>query len=429
MKTNTKHWASITAGILSLAGYASATNIGSEKYTYDTSGNIVEKSLDGQVTKMTYDASNRLTERQTTGQCKETTTYDAAGRSIAMNDGTGQSTRSMSYGYSNKVLNTRNHGTNTGLFYNAEGQLVGTNSAGRLEAFAWDGLVMVSRGEQVYVNESNLAGGVPAMIGNEVAVTDIVGSTLNVGDKSFNSSAYGEGLEGGFFTGKPFIEGIGGFIFKYRSYSAADARWTSADPSGFPDGTNAFSYSMLNPITNVDPLGLKTWTLDEPPAGAAGTQGESSPKKPTRTAWVTGTNEIRWAKQWSATGWFHTAQSATGPENSAWTGTLAAGTTQTQTMQVGFQDAPFNISYSNSEATTTGSSQSKTFAAVPGTAYEMRGVVKTGDYTLYEAKWVWHSKGYWYMDTSYGTNGIRKTVTSSDNKIPTLIGFEVWKES
>ena len=41
MKTNTKHWASITAGILSFAGYASADSFGSEKYTYDGSGNIV----------------------------------------------------------------------------------------------------------------------------------------------------------------------------------------------------------------------------------------------------------------------------------------------------------------------------------------------------------------------------------------------------
>lgn len=55
MKTNKKHWASITAGILSLAGYASAASLGSEKYTYDASGNIIEKSIDGQVTQLAYD--------------------------------------------------------------------------------------------------------------------------------------------------------------------------------------------------------------------------------------------------------------------------------------------------------------------------------------------------------------------------------------
>ncbi len=56
MKTNYKNWASITVGILALASQSLATN-SSEKYTYDASGNIVEKSIDGKVTKLAYDAS------------------------------------------------------------------------------------------------------------------------------------------------------------------------------------------------------------------------------------------------------------------------------------------------------------------------------------------------------------------------------------
>ena len=77
MKHNTRHWAGITAGILTLAGYASAATLGSEKYTYDASGNIIEKSIDGVVTKMAYDQANRLIERQTAGQAKQTTAYDS----------------------------------------------------------------------------------------------------------------------------------------------------------------------------------------------------------------------------------------------------------------------------------------------------------------------------------------------------------------
>jgi len=90
IKTNTRHWAGITAGILTLAGYASAATLGSEKYSYDASGNIIEKSIDGKVTKMAYDQANRLTERQTADQGKQTTAYDAAGRPVAERNADGQ---------------------------------------------------------------------------------------------------------------------------------------------------------------------------------------------------------------------------------------------------------------------------------------------------------------------------------------------------
>ena len=116
MKTNTRHWAAITVGILSLAGYASAATLGSEKYTYDASGNIIEKSIDGVVTKMSFDRSNRLTEFQTAGQAKQSTAYDAAGRPVAERNADGHTTRNLSYGWAlpfthkTRILNDIWHG-------------------------------------------------------------------------------------------------------------------------------------------------------------------------------------------------------------------------------------------------------------------------------------------------------------------------------
>ena len=43
-----------------------------------------------------------------------------------------------------------------------------------------------------------------------------------------------------FFTGKPYDASSGTYLFKYRSYNPLLARWTSADPSGFPDGANNY---------------------------------------------------------------------------------------------------------------------------------------------------------------------------------------------
>ncbi len=59
-----------------------------------------------------------------------------------------------------------------------------------------------------------------------------------------------------FFTGKPYIESTGTYAFKYRSYNPVLARWTSEDPSGFPDGANGSIYTG-NPICNIDYQGLE----------------------------------------------------------------------------------------------------------------------------------------------------------------------------
>jgi RHS repeat-associated protein len=64
-----------------------------------------------------------------------------------------------------------------------------------------------------------------------------------------------------FYTGKPYIESSGNYAFKYRSYNPELARWTSEDPSGFPDGANINIYAP-NPNSEFDPDGLATQTFN-----------------------------------------------------------------------------------------------------------------------------------------------------------------------
>ena len=58
-----------------------------------------------------------------------------------------------------------------------------------------------------------------------------------------------------FFTGKPFVEETGSYAFKFRQYDPELNRWTSADPSGFPDSANNCRYSN-SPTFEFDVLGL-----------------------------------------------------------------------------------------------------------------------------------------------------------------------------
>ncbi len=253
MKTTQKHWIALTASTLGLTGLSLASGFGDEKYTYDASGNVSEKQIGDQITRYTY-TGNQLNGSESDSGSKQYA-YDSSGR-LTSDFEAGKSIRKIEHQYLDKVTKVQNGDKTTEFFYNAEGQLVATNTAGTSETFAWDGLAMVNRGEELYVNEAHTVGGVSAIVGNEVAVSDIIGSSLSVGIGSFESSAFGEGLTEGLFTGKPFIAELDAFLFKYRNYSAEDLRWKSADPSGYPDGSNNFTYVSGNPITKIDPMGL-----------------------------------------------------------------------------------------------------------------------------------------------------------------------------
>jgi RHS repeat-associated protein len=60
-----------------------------------------------------------------------------------------------------------------------------------------------------------------------------------------------------FFTGKPYLEETGQYLFLFRHYDPELARWTTPDPSGFPDGANNIAY-MAVPTSQIDILGLVT---------------------------------------------------------------------------------------------------------------------------------------------------------------------------
>ena len=79
-------------------------------------------------------------------------------------------------------------------------------------------------------------------------------------EKASESTSQGYAAEEtAFYTGKPYLASAGGYAFKYRSYNPKLVRWTSEDPSGFPDGANQLKYCPI-PTTAIDFQGLLTLT-------------------------------------------------------------------------------------------------------------------------------------------------------------------------
>jgi len=74
----------------------------------------------------------------------------------------------------------------------------------------------------------------------------------NLQSTASQSIASGNSL---FFTGKPYIADLESYAFRFRTYDPELQRWTTEDPSGFPDGPNASFYAPT-PTSMLDWMGL-----------------------------------------------------------------------------------------------------------------------------------------------------------------------------
>ena len=119
--------------------------------------------------------------------------------------------------------------------------------------WVWDGLALIRRGSDIYVNEPHVSGGVPILSKTDEGVRyhehDFLGTTLWSTDTKGNivkdyqdTTIFGEGSiqkdRSARFTGKPYDEDLQAYVFPYRNYDASTARWRSSDPAGYPDGIN-----------------------------------------------------------------------------------------------------------------------------------------------------------------------------------------------
>ena len=55
----------------------------------------------------------------------------------------------------------------------------------------------------------------------------------------------------------------GGFLYNYfRDYNPKTGRYIESDPIGLLGGINTYSYTLNNPLSYIDPLGLARTTID-----------------------------------------------------------------------------------------------------------------------------------------------------------------------
>ena len=236
-----------------------------EKYEYDPAGNILAKTVGGRRTEYEYDAANQLV---SSGDdfARTEYAYDAAGRLVR------EGTKTYRYGWLDKVLAVSD-GDGTRTFgWHVDGQLASVTYGGRTEDFTWDGLALVRRGGESFVNEPHLGGGAAVWSsGGGVLFNDLLATTLGAQGEDgaytpFARTSFGEdvprpsgssGQSRSFFTGKPHVEGLG-HAFLLRAYRPDLGKWLVTDPLGYPDGWNQLAYCNNRLMEAIDWLGGHT---------------------------------------------------------------------------------------------------------------------------------------------------------------------------
>lgn len=204
--------------------------------------------------------------------------YDMAER-LVMEKFNGEIDVEYKYGYLDKVIEVNRKGKTTKFAYDGFGMLAQkTFHDGSTEVWVWDGLALIRRGSDIYVNEPHISGGVPILSKTDEGVRyhehDFWGTTLwstdrkggsvasieganplrrcysqigyshlrkgttRIIDKSYNKDYQDTTIFGerniqkdlsARVTGKLYDEDLQTYVFPYRNYDATTARWRSSD--------------------------------------------------------------------------------------------------------------------------------------------------------------------------------------------------------
>jgi len=213
---------------------------GLTSFTYDKNGNLTS---DGTNTYI-FDAMNRLTEMETGSLIKTQTyafAYEPFGRRASKTVGSKLSNTVTTYVYDG---------------YNKIQEVVGgTLTASYLNSSGIDSALSRTAGGSTY---SYLADA----DGSKVALTGSTGAIQT----NYQYEPYGETAASGVtstndlqFAGRE-NDGSGLLYYRARYYSQNFKRFISEDPIEYSGGPNIYSYVGGNPISYVDPLGLKNYS-------------------------------------------------------------------------------------------------------------------------------------------------------------------------
>jgi RHS repeat-associated protein len=288
------NWGTFTFGGTAVARGSNAqnqiTSIGGSSLTYDNDGNETE---DQHGDTMVYDAWGYLVSWQAPSADAITYSYDGLGQKVSTTNDAGTTTYLYSPSGQTLMEAPGNLPTSfaTDYIYSAES---GANGA---ELICADTIVPVDHtytfgGHTIVFAEATLVDRTYVQQDANFDVTSTVNieifpptDTLTVTTERYEEDAYGANLtvlnadfttksSGSGWNWHVFFQGMfqdtisGLYDDAARWYDPVQGRFISQDPSGWPDGPNAYSTDMGNPNSYTDPTGLAAdWTTAVPIVG------------------------------------------------------------------------------------------------------------------------------------------------------------------
>ena len=163
------------------------------------------------------------------------------------------------YDWLDKVLSVTENGKPIARFNSHnDGQIAQAIHNGQSEDFLWDGLALIHRGENSFINEPYVTGGNPILSSKDgVMFNDMLGSTLNISGQAVNITAFGESADtNAMYTSKPYIGELG-YAFLFRNYRSDYGKWQTTDPLGYSDRWNNLAYGIHNTFSGIDAQGAE----------------------------------------------------------------------------------------------------------------------------------------------------------------------------
>ncbi len=220
---------------------------GHDHYTYNTRGNLTEKTQGGHAITYGYDALDRLIRVQT-GEEETAYQYDALNRRIAKT----------------------HKGHTTRYFYQGQDEIGSVDANGKVQELRLLGTgINTEIGAAVLIEiQGRSFAPLHDHQGNVVCLLD---AQTGEAVETYRYSAFGE--EAIFnaqgeplaashiqnpwrFASKRIDPETGWIYFGRRYYDPSIGRWTTPDPIGFADGSNLYSYLHHNPLSAYDAYGL-----------------------------------------------------------------------------------------------------------------------------------------------------------------------------